>query len=359
MGGTPVKKKLFILFLVTIMTLSLIPGLALAAPLVMLDGAALQFDVPPVIENGRTLVPLRAIFEALGAEISWNGATQTVLATKAGTQVVLTIGNPQAYRNNAPVLLDVPPKIIEGRTMVPLRFVSEAMGADVKWDGVTGTILITSLADVVYEIHNTAGDLVGWYTGGMVNGYPNGQGTFTGVDGRRFSALFQNGQASGEVTCKWLSGEIYKGPVRNFLPDGNGMLKLADGRIFNGDFLQGVMNTEGVTLKWPSGALYKGQVVNFLPEGKGILKLTDGRVYEGDFVSGKMEGQGILALPDGSTYTGSFRNNLANGQGTLQYSTGKVYTGQFVDGMQDGQGTLTLPDGTKQTGTWVKNAFQS
>lgn len=341
------------------MTLSLIPGTALAAPLVMLDGEALQFDVPPVIENGRTLVPLRAIFEALGAEISWNDATQTVLAQKSGTQVVLTIGNPQAYKNNTSVLLDVPPKIIQGRTMVPLRFVSEAMGADVKWDGVTGTILITSQADVVYEIHNTAGELVGWYSGGMVNGYPQGQGTFTGTDGRRFSAAFQNGQAVGEVTCKWLSGEVYKGPVTNFLPNGYGLLKLADGRIFGASFAHGAMSNEGVTCKWPSGALYKGQVVNFLAEGKGTLQTPDGRVYEGDFVGGRMEGQGILALPDGSTYTGSFKNNLANGQGTLQYSTGKVYTGQFVDGMQEGQGTMTLPDGTRQEGTWVKNVFKS
>jgi beta-lactamase superfamily II metal-dependent hydrolase len=117
----------------------------LAAPQVILDGQALSFDVPPVIESGRTLVPLRAIFEALGAGVQWDGETQTVTATKNDTEIVLVIGG-GAYKNGQPFTLDVPAKIIESRTMAPLRFVSEALGCQVSWDGNTQTISILSLS---------------------------------------------------------------------------------------------------------------------------------------------------------------------------------------------------------------------
>jgi len=113
------------------------------APTVFLDGKQLSFDVPPTLDNGRTLVPLRGIFEALGVEVQWDGATQTVTATKGNTTIKLTVGG-QAYKNGQPITLDVPAKIINGRTLVPLRFVSEALGSQVNWDDKTQTITITS-----------------------------------------------------------------------------------------------------------------------------------------------------------------------------------------------------------------------
>ncbi|HIE13178.1 MAG TPA: hypothetical protein EYP63_07125 [Desulfotomaculum sp.] len=117
---------------------------ASAAPKVFLDGGQLSFDVPPTIEGGRTLVPLRGIFEALGAEVSWDGSTRTVTAVKNGTTVILTIGAKTPYRDGTPIELDVPAKIVSGRTLVPLRFVSESLGAGVEWIGETRTVVITS-----------------------------------------------------------------------------------------------------------------------------------------------------------------------------------------------------------------------
>lgn len=113
-------------------------------PTVSLDGRLLSFDVPPTIEQGRVLVPMRAIFEALGAEVAWDSATLTVTATKGQTRVQLTIGAKTAYKNDTPVTLDVPAKIVEGRTLVPLRFVSESLGAEVNWDAKTQAVTITS-----------------------------------------------------------------------------------------------------------------------------------------------------------------------------------------------------------------------
>jgi hypothetical protein len=82
------------------------------------------FDVSPRIENGRTMVPLRAIFEALGAQIQWDETSKTVTAVKDSTTVKLTIDQKTAYNNCSPVALDVPGEIVDGRTLVPLRFVS-------------------------------------------------------------------------------------------------------------------------------------------------------------------------------------------------------------------------------------------
>jgi len=101
---------------------------------VFIDGRRLYFDVPPKVENGRTLVPLRAFFEALGAQVDWYGETKTIVAVKDGVQVELAVGAKEALVNGNPVPLDVPAKVEEGRTLVPLRFVSEAFGAQVVWD---------------------------------------------------------------------------------------------------------------------------------------------------------------------------------------------------------------------------------
>lgn len=123
-----------------------------AAPKVVLDGSALSFDVPPVIDQGRVLVPMRAIFEALGAEIVWDTLTQTVTATKGETTVSLTVGSRLVSLNGSPGFLDVPAKITNGRTLVPLRFVSDAFDAQVSWDGTTRTVTITSAMEDI-EVH--------------------------------------------------------------------------------------------------------------------------------------------------------------------------------------------------------------
>lgn len=106
------------------------------------DGSELHTDVPPTILSGRTLVPLRAIFEALDADVSWNGATQTATAAKDGTTVQVSIDDTIAYVNGQKQILDVPAKLIDGRTMVPARFVSESLDARVLWDGNTQSVYV-------------------------------------------------------------------------------------------------------------------------------------------------------------------------------------------------------------------------
>lgn len=110
---------------------------------VILNGVELACDQPPVIVGGRTLVPLRAIFEGLGASVHWDGATRTVTSTLDGTTIVMTVDSAVMYKNGEAVTLDVPAKIVNGRTMVPVRAVGEAFGADVRWDDATRTVYVT------------------------------------------------------------------------------------------------------------------------------------------------------------------------------------------------------------------------
>ena len=111
---------------------------------VYLNGEEMTFDSEPYIENGTTRVPMRAIFEGLGADVDFDAETKTVIAQKDGTEIKLTIGEDTAYVNGEANKLLVPAEIKNSRTMVPLRFVSEALGAQVDWDGETKTVTIAS-----------------------------------------------------------------------------------------------------------------------------------------------------------------------------------------------------------------------
>ncbi|HEY3416948.1 MAG TPA: copper amine oxidase N-terminal domain-containing protein [Armatimonadota bacterium] len=115
---------------------------SMAAIQVEVNGNPLYSRVPPMQVRGRTMVPLRGIFESLDAQVDWNASTRMITATKGDTDVQLGIGQTQATLNGRTVPLDVPAMIVRGSTMVPLRFVSEALGADVKWLEATQTVSI-------------------------------------------------------------------------------------------------------------------------------------------------------------------------------------------------------------------------
>ena len=111
---------------------------------IYINNRSLQTDAPPVMLEGRTLVPLRAIFEALGMEVEYTAATQTITGTKGESRIVLTVDSTRATVNGAAATLDVPAKVISGRTMVPVRFIAESTGQDVVWDGVARRVYITT-----------------------------------------------------------------------------------------------------------------------------------------------------------------------------------------------------------------------
>jgi len=111
---------------------------------VTLNSNPIAFDVPPQMVDSRTMVPLRAIFEALNADIDWDGDTQTITATRESVVVVMQVDNPVITVSGASITLDVPPLIINSRTLVPTRAVAESFGVDVQWNQNTQTVVLTT-----------------------------------------------------------------------------------------------------------------------------------------------------------------------------------------------------------------------
>lgn len=110
---------------------------------VRVNGEPIYFEgTQPRAMDGRVMVPLRGVLEKMGATVDWMPATQTVVAAKGDMEINLPIGSRHATVNGKDVMLDVPATTIAGSTMVPLRFVSEALGADVRWASATQTVLI-------------------------------------------------------------------------------------------------------------------------------------------------------------------------------------------------------------------------
>lgn len=111
---------------------------------VEVDFGTVQFDTSPVNINGRVLVPVRAIFEAMGAEVIWNAGTRTVTSKLDNTTVVMQIDSPTMRINGEPKSLDVAPQIIDDRTLVPARAAAEAFGGRVQWQGDQNRVIIST-----------------------------------------------------------------------------------------------------------------------------------------------------------------------------------------------------------------------
>lgn len=156
-------------FLVFILVLSCFSTTVFAADPVSatVDDKALNLDTPPQIIDGRTMVPLRGILEALGLELKWDPETKTITAVNKDYTIVLPVGSKTATVNGKQVELDVPAQITgTGRTLVPARFVSESAGANVQWQPSTKTVQIKS-ANYSKTINNTTN--ISNVTGSTIN----------------------------------------------------------------------------------------------------------------------------------------------------------------------------------------------
>lgn len=121
---------LFILFLIPVF-----PAAAQESPIrVEVDRLNVSFDEPPQVTGGRTLVPFRALSEAMGVSVTWDPSTRQVLAQNRNTTVLLTVDSTRALVNGREVTLDQPARIQGGRALIPLRFFGEAFDAAVHWD---------------------------------------------------------------------------------------------------------------------------------------------------------------------------------------------------------------------------------
>ncbi len=111
---------------------------------VICNGEYLSFEEPPAVEEDYTLVPMRFLFEKMGAEVDWDEDSRTATVRQADRSVAFSIDNLEARVNSAPVEMQIPARLINGKTMVPLRFLSENLGYTVDWDAGTKTAVITT-----------------------------------------------------------------------------------------------------------------------------------------------------------------------------------------------------------------------
>ncbi|MBR0470394.1 MAG: haloacid dehalogenase-like hydrolase [Clostridia bacterium] len=145
-----VTKKLLSILAASAIAVSMLPASFAANDdiKVIVDGTELvisEEDTKPFVEDGRTLVPMRAIFEALGATVEWDDATKTVTGVSDSGSVEMQVGSDTIKINGNDVPVDVPAQIVDGRTVVPVRVISEGLNCDVDWSQETKTVIISSI----------------------------------------------------------------------------------------------------------------------------------------------------------------------------------------------------------------------
>ncbi|WP_051533965.1 septal ring lytic transglycosylase RlpA family protein [Desulfitibacter alkalitolerans] len=135
--------------------------------IVVIDGEGYMFDPSPVNVEGRKLVPMRPLFEAFGANVHWDSGTNTVICYIDDSKIHISIEGYTAVIDGEEKLVDVPARLINGSTFVPLRFIGEALGYAVNWDNATKTIQISipgngnDDSDILYSVNGIAS----WYGG--------------------------------------------------------------------------------------------------------------------------------------------------------------------------------------------------
>lgn len=111
---------------------------------VHIDGALIQCDVPPIIENSRVFLPMRAAAEAMGASVVWDNASRSISVEKGDTTAYFVVGDTTYYHNGTAKESDVAPMIVNSRTLLPIRVFAESLGADVYWDNAARDVQITT-----------------------------------------------------------------------------------------------------------------------------------------------------------------------------------------------------------------------
>ena len=124
-------------------------------PMMWVDGKQMSIDdsgATPIIKGGRTLLPVRAVVEALDGRVGWDAATQSVVLQRYGNEIKMKIGSKTAYLNGEAHTLDTAPVVINGRTMLPIRFIADGFDVEVQWSSATQTISLMAFPeDFVYE----------------------------------------------------------------------------------------------------------------------------------------------------------------------------------------------------------------
>lgn len=182
MKKTKKNLKMFLTILLLVGVLFALPQNIIASSgiKVFLEDTELNFDVSPQIINGRTLLPLRVVFENLGLEVGWDAETKTITGIKDSTEIILKLDSVDATVNGINKKLDVPAKAINGRTLVPLRFIAESLDMNVTWNQGNTTIKISKEDIVEWKYEGYEATSLKEYEKKYVNGMKTDETRYNG-----------------------------------------------------------------------------------------------------------------------------------------------------------------------------------
>ena len=157
-------------------------------------------------------------------------------------------------------------------------------------------------------------------------------------DGKLYYADGTRGTLSSETSTILLdNGEQYTGELFGFLPDGTGILKKADGTVYDGSFDKGVCTGEA-QISYKSGDVYTGKLVDGDRDGFGCYESADGTIYTGNFTKNLKNGRGKTAFADGSVYIGEYKSSIKEGYGAYLFKNGDIFVGEFKADKRTGKG---------------------
>ncbi|SHG89467.1 copper amine oxidase N-terminal domain-containing protein [Tepidibacter thalassicus] len=163
------KISYFLIFTIILLSITNIPIIAINKEIkININNKILKFNVSPIIENNRTLAPIRTICEKLGATVSWIENNKEVIIKKNDINIKLKINNKEAYLNNKLIILDTPPKIISNKTLAPVRFICESLNANVLWDYKNYTVIINNNHNNIYNSLKKISDYNGKFNMKMI-----------------------------------------------------------------------------------------------------------------------------------------------------------------------------------------------
>ena len=275
---------------------------------IYLNNQKMEFSTPTILFNDRTMVPMRELFEKLGADVEWYGDTQSITATTATKKITMQIDNYKVTANNLEMPIDAPPVLYLERTMVPLRFVSEQLNLQVEWKEESNSILLNQVGVTTFESFDINDQLS--YEGEVINNLPHGM---------------------GKIIKKDTQSVFYHGNFKYGEFNGYGINNLDDGTCYSGYFSDGEPNGYG-NCKWNNGTIYEGDWKNNKRNGLGIYIWPDTTFYVGDWVDDQRSGYGELLTVSGERYEGEWQNDKMNGTGVYYYEDGTYDKGEFVNG---------------------------
>lgn len=278
---------------------------------VILDGRELQFDVPAQAINGRTMVPVRKIFEELGMTVDWYNESQKIVAYKNGIVLEFVIDTPTICINAVELETDIGARIVDGRTLVPVRIVSEYAGADVYWDENTNTVYINSNDSIKYLDWNESV----YYWGKIDSVDPSAATGFGILYSKENNKIIQAGLYLNSKIVRGAdfleSGEYFEGIYHQDGTWKNGTCLFDNGDWYTGDFLNSTKHGTG-TYFYKNGSYHEGEWKNDLPNGYGILyDAVEDVQYEGNYVNGKREGEFVIKdFYLNQTYYATYRDGV-------------------------------------------------